>query len=95
MLTTRPMAMPTHVSSSRPHNRLDWLTALVASTTIAVVATEVDSSPISRTRPIRNASISITPIATGSSPSTAPTPHARKTPAKVASTCWAPRENVR
>ena len=47
-LTTRPMATPTQVSSSRLHSRLDSLTALVASTTIAVVATEVDSSPNSR-----------------------------------------------
>ena len=89
------MATPTQVSSSRPHSRLELPTALVASTTIAVVATAVDSAPNTRSRPIRNDSSSITAIADGSRPSTTPVAHARSTPANVAATCWAPRENVR
>ena len=37
----------------------------------------------------------MTAIPAGPTPNSEPDPHARKTPAKVATTCWPPRETVR
>ena len=78
--------MPMAVSPNRSNNIESSLEKPVVSTTIAVAATVIASSPNQGRAPIASPSMSTTATETVSSPSALPTPHASTTPATAAAT---------